>query len=90
MNMRGTSRKALINTILKSDCLGIGLKAKTVGPYSRASQRRITHKLQRSCDVGSYKSSGEVQQTEAAWAPGGANPSIFTISNTAQYKKHAK
>ncbi|KAJ7147035.1 hypothetical protein C8R43DRAFT_1011546 [Mycena crocata] len=39
------SRKALITpiaTVLKSDRLGIGLKAKTVGPY-KASQRRITH-----------------------------------------------
>ncbi|KAJ6559113.1 hypothetical protein DFH09DRAFT_1247914 [Mycena vulgaris] len=39
------SRKALITpiaTVLKSDRLGIGLKAKTVGPY-RASQKRITH-----------------------------------------------
>ncbi|KAJ7761598.1 hypothetical protein DFH07DRAFT_422859 [Mycena maculata] len=38
-------RKALITpiaTVLKSDRLGIGLKAKTVGPY-RASQKRITH-----------------------------------------------
>jgi hypothetical protein len=39
------SRKALITpiaTILKSDRLGIGLKAKTVGPY-KTSQKRITH-----------------------------------------------
>ncbi|KAJ7095807.1 hypothetical protein B0H15DRAFT_72567 [Mycena belliarum] len=39
------SRKALITpiaTVLKSDRLGIGLKAKTVGPY-KASQKRITH-----------------------------------------------
>ncbi|KAJ7459925.1 hypothetical protein FB451DRAFT_1405803 [Mycena latifolia] len=39
------SRKALvtpISTVLKSDRLGIGLKAKTVGPY-KASQKRITH-----------------------------------------------
>ncbi|KAF8645221.1 hypothetical protein AX16_008048 [Volvariella volvacea WC 439] len=38
-------RKALITplaTVLKSDRLGIGLKAKTVGPY-KASQKRITH-----------------------------------------------
>ncbi|KAF7365139.1 hypothetical protein MVEN_00385200 [Mycena venus] len=41
----GSSRKALITpiaTVLKSDRLGIGLKAKTVGPY-KASQKRITH-----------------------------------------------
>ncbi|GLB38392.1 hypothetical protein LshimejAT787_0502570 [Lyophyllum shimeji] len=31
-----------IATVLKSDRLGIGLKAKTVGPY-KASQKRITH-----------------------------------------------
>ncbi|KAF5382750.1 hypothetical protein D9615_002906 [Tricholomella constricta] len=31
-----------IATVLKSDRLGIGLKAKTVGPY-RASQKRVTH-----------------------------------------------
>ena len=31
-----------IATVLKSDKLGIGLKAKTVGPY-RASQKRVTH-----------------------------------------------
>ncbi|KAJ7175933.1 hypothetical protein C8R46DRAFT_1080084 [Mycena filopes] len=40
-----SSRKALItpiSTVLKSDRLGIGLKAKTVGPY-KASQKRITH-----------------------------------------------
>ncbi|TFK74863.1 hypothetical protein BDN72DRAFT_636799 [Pluteus cervinus] len=38
-------RKALIvpiGTVLKSDRLGIGLKAKTVGPY-KASKKRITH-----------------------------------------------
>ncbi|RDB18031.1 hypothetical protein Hypma_000703 [Hypsizygus marmoreus] len=38
-------RTALITpiaTVLKSDRLGIGLKAKTVGPY-KASQKRITH-----------------------------------------------
>ncbi|ESK90449.1 hypothetical protein Moror_13618 [Moniliophthora roreri MCA 2997] len=38
-------RKALITpipTVLKSDRLGIGLKAKTVGPY-KASMKRITH-----------------------------------------------
>ncbi|KAJ6585062.1 hypothetical protein B0H19DRAFT_409091 [Mycena capillaripes] len=41
----GSSRKALITpiaTVLKSDRLGIGLKAKTVGPY-KASLKRITH-----------------------------------------------
>ncbi|KAJ7259515.1 hypothetical protein B0H12DRAFT_1201705 [Mycena haematopus] len=41
----GSSRKALItpiSTVLKSDRLGIGLKAKTIGPY-KASQKRITH-----------------------------------------------
>ncbi|KAJ7288256.1 hypothetical protein C8J57DRAFT_511022 [Mycena rebaudengoi] len=41
----GSSRKALITpiaTVLKSDRLGIGLKAKRVGPY-KASQKRITH-----------------------------------------------
>ncbi|KAJ7927968.1 hypothetical protein B0H13DRAFT_1968806 [Mycena leptocephala] len=41
----GSSRKALITpiaTVLKSDRLGIGLKAKTVGPY-KASQKRVTH-----------------------------------------------
>ncbi|KAG6907879.1 hypothetical protein DXG01_007043 [Tephrocybe rancida] len=31
-----------IATVLKSDRLGIGLKARTVGPY-RASQKRVTH-----------------------------------------------
>jgi hypothetical protein len=39
------ARKALVTpiaTVLKSDRLGIGLKAKTVGPY-KASQKRITH-----------------------------------------------
>lgn len=39
------SRTALLTpiaTVLKSDRLGIGLKAKTVGPY-KASQKRITH-----------------------------------------------
>lgn len=38
-------RKALLTplaTVLKSDRLGIGLKAKTVGPY-KASRKRITH-----------------------------------------------
>ncbi|KAK0201829.1 hypothetical protein DFS33DRAFT_1025037 [Desarmillaria ectypa] len=40
-----SERKALLTpipTILKSDRLGIGLKAKTVGPY-RESQKRVTH-----------------------------------------------
>jgi hypothetical protein len=39
------SPKALLTpiaTVLKSDRLGIGLKAKTVGPH-RASQKRVTH-----------------------------------------------
>ncbi|KJA16482.1 hypothetical protein HYPSUDRAFT_47307 [Hypholoma sublateritium FD-334 SS-4] len=39
------ARKALLTpiaTVLKSDRLGIGLKAKTVGPH-KASQKRITH-----------------------------------------------
>ncbi|KAF5315129.1 hypothetical protein D9619_007183 [Psilocybe cf. subviscida] len=39
------ARKALITpiaTVLKSDRLGIGLKAKTVGPH-KASQKRVTH-----------------------------------------------
>ncbi|KAJ3529900.1 hypothetical protein NM688_g7787 [Phlebia brevispora] len=31
-----------IATVLKSDRLGIGLKAKTVGPY-KASKKRVTH-----------------------------------------------
>lgn len=41
----GHGGKALLTplpTILKSDRLGIGLKAKTVGPY-KASQKRVTH-----------------------------------------------
>ncbi|PBK97768.1 hypothetical protein ARMGADRAFT_651578 [Armillaria gallica] len=40
-----SERKALLTpipTILKSDRLGIGLKAKTVGPY-KTSQKRVTH-----------------------------------------------
>jgi len=39
------SPKALLTpipTVLKSDRLGIGLKAKTTGPY-KASQKRVTH-----------------------------------------------
>lgn len=39
------SRTALLTpiaTVLKSDRLGIGLKARTVGPY-KASQKRVTH-----------------------------------------------
>ncbi|KAJ7505217.1 hypothetical protein B0H11DRAFT_1977498 [Mycena galericulata] len=41
----GSLRKVLVTpiaTVLKSDRLGIGLKAKTMGPY-KASQKRITH-----------------------------------------------
>lgn len=41
----GHGGKALLTplpTVLKSDRLGIGLKAKTIGPY-RASQKRVTH-----------------------------------------------
>ena len=41
----GYKRKALLTpiaTVLKSDRLGIGLKAKTVGPH-KASQKRVTH-----------------------------------------------
>ena len=41
----GHGGKALLtplSTVLKSDRLGIGLKAKTVGPY-KASQKRVTH-----------------------------------------------
>ncbi|KAL0580626.1 hypothetical protein V5O48_001356 [Marasmius crinis-equi] len=42
---RSSARTALITplpTVLKSDRLGIGLKAKTVGPY-KASMKRVTH-----------------------------------------------
>jgi len=41
----GHGGKALLTplpTVLKSDRLGIGLKARTVGPY-KASQKRVTH-----------------------------------------------
>ena len=41
------ARKALLTpiaTVLKSDRLGIGLKAKTVGPH-KASQKRVTHSV---------------------------------------------
>jgi hypothetical protein len=41
----GHGGKALLTplpTVLKSDRLGIGLKAKTFGPY-KASQKRVTH-----------------------------------------------
>lgn len=38
----GTALLTPIPTILKSDRLGLGLKAKTVGPY-KASQKRVTH-----------------------------------------------
>ena len=50
-HMQGLADKAVykrtalltpIATVLKSDRLGIGLKAKTVGPY-KASQKRVTH-----------------------------------------------
>jgi len=43
----GHGGKALLTplpTVLKSDRLGIGLKAKTVGPY-KASQKRVTHNV---------------------------------------------
>ncbi|KAJ8456528.1 hypothetical protein ONZ45_g18684 [Pleurotus djamor] len=43
----GSGRTALITpiaTVLKADRLGIGLKAKTVGPH-RASKKRITHSV---------------------------------------------
>ncbi|KAK7048430.1 hypothetical protein R3P38DRAFT_2764399 [Favolaschia claudopus] len=45
IEFEGSSRKALVTpiaTVLKSDRLGIGLKAKTTGPY-KESQKRITH-----------------------------------------------
>ena len=38
----GTALLTPIATILKSDRLGIGLKAKTAGPY-KTSQKRVTH-----------------------------------------------
>ncbi|KAG6837185.1 hypothetical protein H0H93_013412 [Arthromyces matolae] len=38
----GTALLTPIATVLKSDRLGIGLKAKTIGPY-KASQKRVTH-----------------------------------------------
>jgi hypothetical protein len=38
----GTALLTPIPTVLKSDRLGIGLKAKTHGPY-KASQKRVTH-----------------------------------------------
>ena len=44
-NFSTYERKALLTpiaTVLKSDRLGIGLKAKTIGPY-KASQKRVTH-----------------------------------------------
>lgn len=45
IDMAAYGRKALLTpiaTVLKSDRLGIGLKAKTSGPY-KASQKRVTH-----------------------------------------------
>ncbi|KAF9468504.1 hypothetical protein BDZ94DRAFT_1208591 [Collybia nuda] len=39
---RRTALLTPITTVLKSDRLGIGLKAKTIGPF-KASQKRITH-----------------------------------------------
>jgi hypothetical protein len=38
----GTALLTPLATVLKSDRLGIGLKAKTVGPY-KASKKRVTH-----------------------------------------------
>ncbi|KAK7681558.1 hypothetical protein QCA50_015290 [Cerrena zonata] len=40
--LAGTALLTPIATVLKSDRLGIGLKAKTEGPY-KASKRRVTH-----------------------------------------------
>ncbi|KAJ7610681.1 hypothetical protein B0H17DRAFT_1164930 [Mycena rosella] len=56
------SRTALITpiaTVLKSDRLGIGLKAKTVGPH-RASQKRITHNA--AATVAHIKAAEELRQ----------------------------
>ncbi|KAM6494370.1 hypothetical protein JOM56_010731 [Amanita muscaria] len=55
-------RKALLTplaTALKSDRLGIGLKAKTVGPY-KASRKRITHNA--AALAAHIRASGELQK----------------------------
>ncbi|KAK0503941.1 hypothetical protein EDD18DRAFT_1131463 [Armillaria luteobubalina] len=65
-----SERKALLTpipTILKSDRLGIGLKAKTVGPY-KASQKRVTHSA---AALAAHTRAGEaLRQRQKLFGPG--------------------
>jgi hypothetical protein len=63
MSSERHAQKALLTpipTVLKSDRLGIGLKAKTYGPY-KASQKRITHS---SAAIAHAKARGEMKKME--------------------------
>jgi hypothetical protein len=51
-----------ISTILKSDRLGIGLQAKTVGPY-KASQKRVTHNA---AALAAHRKAGEALRKQKA------------------------
>jgi len=64
------SPKALLTpiaTVLKSDRLGIGLKAKTIGPH-RASQKRVTHSA--AALAMHIKAAEDMRKTKAATGRG--------------------
>ncbi|KAF9077848.1 hypothetical protein BDP27DRAFT_1311780 [Rhodocollybia butyracea] len=56
-----------IPTVLKSDRLGIGLKAKTVGPY-KASMKRVTHNA--AALAAHYKRAEEARIRKGIWGKG--------------------
>ena len=63
-------RKALLTplpTVLKSDRLGIGLKARTEGPY-KASVKRITHNAAALADH--YRQAEEARLRKKKWGKG--------------------
>ena len=65
-----SGRKALltpITTVLKSDRLGIGLKAKTVGPH-KASMKRVTHNA--AALAAHYQQAEEARVRKKKWGSG--------------------
>lgn len=65
-----SGRKALltpITTVLKSDRLGIGLKAKTVGPH-KASMKRVTHNA--AALAAHYQRAEEARVRKKKWGSG--------------------
>ncbi|KIK57305.1 hypothetical protein GYMLUDRAFT_46578 [Collybiopsis luxurians FD-317 M1] len=70
VNVPQNGRKALLTplpTVLKSDRLGIGLKAKTEGPY-KASVKRVTHNA--AALAAHYRRAEEARLRKEKWGKG--------------------